>query len=266
MRIALAQVSSGTDPDANLALVADGVARAADSGADLVVFPEAMMCRFGIPLGPIAQPLDGPWATKLAALADRHRVGVMAGMFTPATGGRVHNTLAIAQPGQQLLGYNKIHLFDAFDFAESTTVAPGAEPITVEITGTAVGVATCYDIRFPQLFTVLAERGATVTIVAASWGDGDGKLLQWRSLATARALDTAGFVIAVGQARPTDPAALRSAAPTGIGHSLVVDPYGSTIFEADADVEFAVVDIDPTVVGTARDRLGVLRNRRPDLH
>jgi predicted amidohydrolase len=266
MRIALAQISSGTDPDANLRLVADGVSRAAVAGADLVVFPEAAMCRFGIPLGPIAQPLDGPWATEIRALADRHGLTVIAGMFTPATDGRVHNTLGLAQPGHQLLGYNKIHLFDAFEFAESRTVAPGDEAITLEVGGATVGVATCYDIRFPQLFTVLAERGAAISVVAASWGDGDDKLRQWRSLATARALDTAGYVVAVGQARPTDPDAQRSPAPTGIGHSMVVDPYGATIFEAGDDVEFAVVDIDPAIVDTARDRLGVLRNRRADLH
>ncbi|WP_018177150.1 carbon-nitrogen hydrolase family protein [Jongsikchunia kroppenstedtii] len=266
MRIALAQISSGTDPDANLALVADGVARAAAAGADLAVFPEATMCRFGIPLGPVAQPLDGPWATGIQALADRHGITVVAGMFTPAADGRVHNTIVIAGPGRPLMSYNKIHLFDAFDFAESTTVAPGSDPLTVDIAGTAVGVTTCYDIRFAQLFTVLAERGAAVSIVAASWGDGEGKLRQWRSLATARALDTAGYVVAVGQARPTDPAAQRSAAPTGIGHSMVVDPYGATLFEAGNDVEFAVIDIDPAIVDTARDRLGVLRNRRPDLH
>lgn len=259
----MAQISSSADLEANAALVAEGVARAADAAADLVVFPEATMCRFGVPLGPVAQPVDGPWASAVSALADEYRIAVIAGMFTPASDGRVHNTLLVSVPGRPALGYNKIHLFDAFDFAESKTVAAGTEPVTVDVAGVTTGVTTCYDIRFPQLFTALADRGAEVSVVAASWGAGDGKLRQWRALAAARALDTAGYVLAVGQACPTDRAAADSPAPTGIGHSLVVDPYGATVYEAGDDVEFAVVDIEPSTVATARERLGVLNNRQP---
>ena len=89
-----------------------------------MVFPEATMRRFGLPLAEIAEPTDGPWATRLDAIAAEHDVVVVAGMFTPADDGRVHNTLRAVGPGVDA-AYDKIHLFDAFGFRESDTVAPG---------------------------------------------------------------------------------------------------------------------------------------------
>ena len=93
MRVALAQIRSGTDPAANLDLVEDYTRRAADAGARLVLFPEATMCRFGVPLAAVAEPLDGVWATGVRQIAERAGIAVVAGMFTPADDGRVTNTL-----------------------------------------------------------------------------------------------------------------------------------------------------------------------------
>ena len=122
MRIALAQIQSGAEPAANLGLVDDYTRRAADAGARLVLFPEATMCRFGVPLAPIAEPLDGPWASGVRAIAERAGIVVVAGMFAPASedgAGRVTNTLIATGPGVEA-HYDKIHLYDAFGFAEST--------------------------------------------------------------------------------------------------------------------------------------------------
>src|SRR5690242_5142960 len=120
MRIALAQISSGTDPLANLELVGDYTRRAADAGAQLVAFPEATMCRFGVPLGPVAEPLDGPWASAVREIAQAAGIVVIAGMFAPHTDGRVTNTLIATGPGVDA-HYDKIHLYDAFGFVESNT-------------------------------------------------------------------------------------------------------------------------------------------------
>ena len=128
MRIALAQIQSGTEPAANLGLVEEYTRRAADAGAGLVLFPEATMCRFGVPLAPIAEPLDGSWASAVRAIAERAGIVVVAGMFVPADDGRVTNTLIATGPGVDT-HYDKIHLYDAFGFTESNTVAPGHEPV-----------------------------------------------------------------------------------------------------------------------------------------
>ncbi|MFV0495285.1 carbon-nitrogen hydrolase family protein [Mycobacterium sp.] len=263
MRIALAQIRSGTDPAANLLLVRDHAARAAGDGADLVVFPEATMCRFGVPLRPVAEPLDGPWATGVRRIAAETGITVVAGMFTPSDDGRVRNTLIAAGPGtpnRPDAHYDKIHLYDAFGFTESRTVAPGRLPVVITVDGVGVGLTTCYDIRFPALFGELADRGAQLIVVCASWGSGPGKLEQWTLLARARALDATSFVAAVGQAAdggPPDP----SGAPRGAGGSLVVSPFGEVLAAAGSEPQSVVTDIDFAHVAAARDSIAVLRNR-----
>jgi predicted amidohydrolase len=194
LRVALVQIVSGDDPVANLDQVEARVAEAAAAGADLVLFPEATMRRFGPGLRQVAEPLDGPWATRLADVAQAHGVTVVAGMFTPAEGGRVRNTLVAAGPGPAA-HYDKIHLFDAFGFAESDTVAAGEDPVMIDVAGVRVGLTTCYDVRFPGLYSRLAEQGAAVVCVAASWAAGPGKVDQWQLLTRARALDSTVFVL-----------------------------------------------------------------------
>jgi predicted amidohydrolase len=263
MRIALAQILSGADPAANLQLVREYSERAAEAGATLVIFPEATMCRFGVPLGPIAEPVDGPWAAGVRQIARDTGITVVAGMFTPAGDGRVTNTLIAAGPGtpnEPDARYDKIHLYDAFGFTESHTVAPGREPVVITVDGVRVGLTLCYDIRFPALYTELADRGAQLIVVCASWGSGPGKLEQWTLLARARALDSASFVAATGQADPGE-RVNAAGAPTGVGGSLVASPFGEVVAAAGGQPQLVVTDIDLPTVAAARDKIGVLRNR-----
>jgi predicted amidohydrolase len=174
----------------------------------------------------------------------------------------VRNTLLVVTPDGRRAGYDKIHLYDAFGFAESRTVEAGSEPVIVTVADCRVGLATCYDIRFPRLFTALARAGADLIVVPTSWGAGPGKLRQWQTLATARALDATAFVAAVGQAEPSDPAVAESGAPTGIGHSQITDPFGSVVVAYDSEPRIEVHTVDPTVVGKARTALAVLENER----
>jgi predicted amidohydrolase len=262
MRIALAQILSGTDPTANLRLVRDYSGQAAAAGARLVVFPEATMCRFGVPLAPIAEPVTGSWADGVRQIAADTDITVVAGMFTPADDGRVANTLIVVGPGapsQPDTHYDKIHLYDAFGYTESRTVAPGRQPVVVPVDGVGVGLSTCYDIRFPELYTELARRGAQLIVVSASWGSGPGKLEQWTLLARARALDSTSYVAAAGQADPG--AGGPAGAPTGVGGSLVASPFGDVVTAAGATPQLLVADIDPADVAEARQKIAVLRNR-----
>ncbi len=267
MRIALAQILSGSDPAANLRLVGDYTRRAAEAGAALVVFPEATMCRFGVPLAPVAEPIDGPWANGVRAIATESGITVIAGMFAPAGDGRVTNTLIVAGPGtpnRPDTHYDKIHLYDAFGFTESHTVAPGRGPVVVDVDGVRVGLSVCYDIRFPALYTELARRGAQLIVVCASWGSGPGKLEQWTLLARARALDSMSYVAAVGQADPGDAltkSGSGAGAPTGVGGSLVASPLGEVVAAAGDGPQLVVADIDVDRVAAARDSIAVLRNR-----
>jgi predicted amidohydrolase len=258
MRIALAQLQSSAEPPANLQLVEDFTRRAADAGARLVLFPEATMCRFGVPLGPVAEPLDGPWASGVRDIAARFGIVVVAGMFCPSDDGRVTNTLIATGPGVEA-HYHKIHLYDAFGFTESRSIAPGLDPVMIAVDGIDVGLTTCYDVRFPELYVELARRGAQLITVHASWGTGPGKLEQWTLLARARAIDTTGIVAAVDQAYPGDE--LAAVGPTGVGGSLVTGPTGEVWASAGADPQLLVADLDLKAVGSARDSIAVLRNR-----
>ena len=262
MRIALSQFVSDTDPAVNLATVGEQTAEAARRGARIVVFPEATMARFGIPLGGLAQPLDGPWASGVRDIAERHDVLVVAGMFTPSDDGRVRNTLLVTGLGVDE-HYDKIHLFDAFGFAESETVEPGDRSVTAEVDGVGIGVATCYDLRFPQLFQRLARSGASVILVPASWGSGPGKRDQWELLVRARALDSTTWIAACGQADPSSVGVTtKPGVPTGIGYSAVVSPMGEIRAQAQDRPELLVVDVDTEEVTEARGKVPVLANAR----
>jgi len=262
MRIAVAQIISSADTAANLELVWDYAAQAKNAGARLVVFPEATMRAFGHSLKDIAEPLDGPWASEVRRIAKDLDIVIVAGMFTPGRDGRVRNTLLVTGPGVDT-SYDKVHLFDAFGFTESETVDAGEAPVTFELDGTVFGLATCYDVRFPGLFTANANAGAQVNIVCASWGAGEGKAEQWDLLVRARALDSTTFVIACGQGDPqTAGAGPAGTAPTGIGHSAVVTPLGKALVALGGKPELAVVDIEPSTVDDVRATLPVLANAR----
>jgi len=266
MRVAMAQIRSGTEPAANLDLVEDYTRRAADAGARLVLFPEATMCRLGVPLASIAEPLDGPWATGVRQIAERAGIVVVAGMFVPAGSqegrARVTNTLIATGPGVDA-HYDKIHLYDAFGFTESNTVAPGHEPVVITVDADSepvnVGLTLCYDVRFPELYVELARRGAQLITVHASWGTGAGKLEQWTLLARARAIDTTGFIAAVDQAYPGDEIA--ALGPTGVGGSVVASPLGEVVASAGDDPALIVTDIDLDVARKVRETIAVMNNR-----
>jgi deaminated glutathione amidase len=269
-RVAVAQIVSGSDPEENLELVATRAADAAESGAQLVIFPEATMRRFGLSLAEVAEPVDGPWVQQLGKIAEHHQLVVVAGMFTPSEDGRVRNTLRALGPGVDAY-YDKIHLFDAFGFRESDTVAPGTEAVMITVGETKVGLTTCYDVRFPGLYIRLAELGAQVICVAASWGAGAGKVEQWQLLTRARALDSTSYVLAAGQADPLaagrteggkEPNEQSTAAPTGVGYSAVISPRGEVLQSLGAEPGLLIVDLDLDLVEQTRAVIPVLTNRR----
>lgn len=270
IRVAAAQIVTGADPQENLALVRTWTQHAAQEGATVVVFPEATQRQFGHDLVSVAEPLDGPWAQQVRAIAVEFGIVIVLGMFTPASpnhegSARVANTILVTGPDSQgewvEASYDKIHLYDAFGFAESDTVAPGALPVQFEVDGHTFGVATCYDVRFPRLFTAHARAGACATLLPTSWGAGPGKVDQWQVLTRARALDSTQYVVACGQGVPAAAHAPAEAnAPTGIGHSAVISPMGEVLHEAGEAPELLVTDLSSDAVTDARNRVPVLSN------
>lgn len=254
MRVALVQLASSTDSQANRDLVETRLA-GLDGSADLVVLPEGTMHDFGATdhdLGAVAEPLDGPFVATIADQARRLGVTVVAGMFERADG-LPFNTLVVVGPDGSLEAtYRKIHLYDSFGYRESDRLGAGElEPVVVDIAGLRAGLMTCYDLRFPEMGRALVDAGAELFVVPAAWVAGEHKLHHWRTLLTARAVE--------------DTVAVAAAAQGGeryTGHSLVIDAWGSIVAEAGEDDDFVEAVIDPADIAQARDVNPSLSNRR----
>ncbi len=250
LRVALVQHASGLEPDGNRALLAE----LAPGGADLVVFPEAFARDFGqagSDISAYAEPLDGPFATEVGRVAEARETTVVAGMFEvgedPA---RPFNTLVVR--GRAHAAYRKIHLYDSFGYRESDRLSAGdLAPVVIELDGFAVGLMTCYDLRFPELGRALVDAGAEVLVVPAAWVAGPHKVEHWRTLARARAIENTCYVVAVGQP-----------GPRYTGHSLVVDPLGEVLVEAGEDAAVLTAVVERTTVERARSTNPSLFNRR----
>jgi predicted amidohydrolase len=262
MKFALAQINSTTTVADNLEKVRTYAREAAESGARFIVFPEATMSAFGSGLRSTAEEYAETWKTAMGELAAELDITVIVGEFA-ATEGKVANLLAVYTPSGERRDYAKIHLYDAFGFKESDTVEAGEEPAVITIDGEDIGLALCYDIRFPKLFAELSRRGARLAIVAASWGAGPGKVEQWEILARARALDSNMFVAALGQADPeVSGVDVPKKGPTGVGHSLVSDPFGHVLTTLDGAEHLEIVDLDLAGADKAAEAVPVLANAK----
>ncbi|GAA2905128.1 carbon-nitrogen hydrolase family protein [Nonomuraea rubra] len=254
-RIALCQIPVSPDPSTNLKRAREALASA--EGADLAIFPEATLTRYGRRITTLAEPLDGPFVSGLADSAREHGLAVIAGVFEPGAD-RVHNTaVAIDARGELKAAYRKIHLFDSFGAKESDLVAPGAEPAVVELAGVRVGLITCYDVRFPELARALVDRGAELFAVIAAWGSGPLKEDHWVTLVRARALENTMWTAAVGQA----PNPAESSDGYGVGRSMLVDPLGVVRSDLGTGPGVRVVEVDREWTGTARAMLPCLEHR-----
>jgi len=253
LRVTLWQHASDLDPAVNRAAL-DRVRDLAD-GADLLVLPEAFARDFGEPgsdLTPYAEPLDGPFASALDALAQDHDVAVLAGMFERSDdGAHPYNTLVLAEPGRRTT-YRKIHLYDSFGYRESDTLAPGPlRPVTARVGDLRVGLMTCYDLRFPELARALSAEGVDVLVVPAAWVAGPGKVMQWQTLLRARAIENVCWVVAAAQP-----------GPRYCGHSMIVSPTGDVVVEAGDGDEVLGATLDLAAVTDARAVNPSLTNRR----
>jgi predicted amidohydrolase len=250
LRVRVHQWASGLDAAANRARLAGAVT----PGADLVVLPEAFARDFGeagSDVSGFAEPLDGPFGTELARVADAGSCTVVAGMFEVADDpARPYNTLLVA--GAARAAYRKIHLYDSFGYRESDRLTGGApEPVVVDVAGWRVGLMTCYDLRFPELARRLVDDGAEVIVVPAAWLPGDRKVEHWRTLLTARAIENTCFV--VGGAQPE---------PRYCGHSAVVGPMGELLADAAGGEATLEVALDRDALRAARRTNPSLTNRR----
>ena len=266
MRVALIQLCSNDDLDANLATASERVREAAQLGAELVALPEnfAFLRREGKPI-PCAQPIDGPIVALLRDLARECRVRLLGGTFAEAVPGdaRVHNTSVLVGPDGTIEGiYRKIHLFDVDlresgggVFSESAVIAPGSEVVVADTPIGGIGLSICYDVRFPELYRLMADRGVRWITVPSAFAPQTGKD-HWEVLLRARAIENQAFVLAPAQCgRHSDDR-------SSYGRSMVVDPWGLVIARAGDHPTILIAECDSESLERTRRSLPALRHRR----
>jgi predicted amidohydrolase len=259
VRVAVGQFESGTDPGANLKRALDLLTTAAEAGAELVVLPEAAMYPLDRPAGELAaaaEALDGPFVTALAKVAAGLGVTAVAGMFEKAPGEqRVHNTVVAVGPAGLLGRYRKLHLYDALGRRESDALVAGridgGELLVLRLDEVVVGIVTCYDLRFPELFRALADREVTVFAVPAAWVAGPLKEEHWMTMCRARAIENTSYLLAAAQPPPKY-----------CGRSLVLDPMGVCLAGLGETEGLATAEISAERVRAVRAALPVLAQRR----
>lgn len=200
-----------------------------------------------------AETLEGETAEVMAKAASDAGVWLHAGSVPErAPDGTLFNTSLVFSPSGGLAAtYRKIHRF-GFDKGEAVLMGAGDELVTVRLPETTVGVATCYDLRFPELFRGLVDAGAETLVVPAGWPE--RRRGHWTLLARARAVENQAFVLACGTA------GTHADVPQA-GHSIVVDPWGEVLAEAGPDEEVLTVEFDPGRVAATREQFPVLKDR-----
>ncbi|MET9112685.1 carbon-nitrogen family hydrolase [Streptomyces longwoodensis] len=256
MRASLIQIAvdEGESAGARRRRVASLVRQQAGA-ADLVVLPELWTTgAFAYEaFAAEAEPLEGPTYELMAKAASDAGVWLHAGSIPERDPeGPLYNTSLVFSPsGDLAAAYRKIHRF-GFDRGEAVLMGAGRELVTVRLPGTALGVATCYDLRFPELFRGLVAHGAETLVVAAGWPE--RRRAHWTLLARARAVENQAFVLACGTAGT-------HAGVAQAGHSVVVDPWGEVLAEAGSGEQVLTVEFDPARVAATRDQFPALKDR-----
>ena len=267
MRAAILQTTTGIDPLLGARALVEAVERAAGEGADMLFTPEMSNLldrdRARAAAAIVAEGEDVTLAAVREAAA-RHRLWVQIGSLAvrgEGGDGRLANrSFVIDDRGDIRARYDKMHLFDV-DLAsgeryrESASYAPGGSAVAVETPWGRLGLAICYDLRFPDLFRALSDAGATMLAIPAAFTVPTGRA-HWHVLLRARAIEAGAFVLAAAQTG-------RHADGRGtFGHSLVVDPWGEALLDMGEAPGLATVTLDPARLAEVRGRVPALDHRR----
>jgi deaminated glutathione amidase len=264
MRAAAVQLNSTDDKERNLEAAERLVRDAARDGAELVALPEKWnLLGPGEALRAGAEDLDGPTLSAVRSWARELGVHLVAGSISERVPERdkLSNTSVLVGPdGEVEAAYRKIHMFDVdvggVAYRESEHEEPGTEIVVAHAADVPIGLTVCYDLRFPELYRILAVRGARVITVPAAFTLHTGKD-HWEPLLRARAIENQAFVLAPNQIGEAPPH-YRS-----YGRSMIVDPWGVLLATAPDEQCFVAADLDFALQDRIRESLPSLANRRP---
>jgi len=239
---------------------------AVSKGAQLVALPETWQCisEDKDAIRASAQPMDGAIMQRMKAKAREHQIYLHCGSLNETIDGsnKMYNTTVLLGPtGDELARYRKIHLYDVDlganqKYEESATVQGGGETVVTEIGPLTVGLAICYDLRFPELFRELALKGAEAVIMPAAFNEFTGKD-HWEILIRARAIENQNYMIC-----PDIVGGYGTRGKRCYGRSMIVDPWGTIIAQAPDEPAAIVAEIDTERVAKIRRELPSLANRK----
>ena len=268
LNIKIAQVQMPQYNSVNEALDAasDAVARAAAMRADMVCLPEMFITHYdNQSMKRDAVEEGGYELTRLAEMADRYNIYLQAGTVPEDAGGKIYNTAYLFdRNGAQIAKHRKMHLFDVDikggqSFRESDTLSPGNE-ITVAATEFGrIGIAVCYDMRFPELFRLMALKGARLVLVPASFNTVTGPA-HWDICFRSMGMYNQFFIAGTSSAFTED------SSYHSYGHTMICDPWGSVLGQLDENPGVLMTDIDLDRTADIRNQLPILKNRRTDIY
>jgi len=262
VRAAAIQLNSTDDKARNLAAAERLVRAAATDGAELVALPEKWsLLAAGEELLAGAESLEGPTLTAARGWARELGVHLLAGSISERGDEKAFNTSVLIGPdGEDLAVYRKIHMFDVeaggVAYRESAHEQPGEEIVTAPVGPLTLGLSVCYDLRFPELYRILAVRGAHLIAVPSAFTLATGRD-HWEVLLRARAIENQAFVLAPNQVGEAPPHF------SSCGRSAIVDPWGVVLATAPDEECFVAADLDLAAQDRVRESLPSLANRRP---
>ena len=266
LKIGLAQLNSVDSKADNLDAAREAIDSLADQGAELIVLPEHadFIGPDGRKAGEAEEITSSSYLAAISAMAAARRRHVHIGSYLERDGGRIFNTAVVFGPAGELLArYRKLHLFDVEipggrKYLESAVISAGTDTALFSIGPFTFGLATCYDLRFPELFRRLALRGATVILLPAAFTLQTGRD-HWEILLRARAIENQCWVAAAGQWGAAPPNHLC------FGRSMVVDPWGLVVAQARDGTGTVTAEIDLQAVREVRTRFPALDHIRRDI-
>jgi predicted amidohydrolase len=267
VHVAAIQLNSNGDKQRNLAAAERLVRAAAADGAEFVALPEKWnLLAGGEELVAGAEPLDGPSLTAARGWARDLGVHLLAGSISErgSEGEKASNTSVLIGPdGEDVAVYRKIHMFDVdaggVSYRESEHERPGTEPVAAPLGDLTLGMTVCYDLRFPELFRILALQGVRVIAVPSAFTLATGRD-HWEVLLRARAIEDQVFVVAPNQVGEAPPHY------SSFGHSLIVDPWGAVLATASDGEGFIAAVLDFAEQDRVRESLPSLANRQPEAY
>jgi deaminated glutathione amidase len=264
MRAAAVQLNSTDDQERNLEVAEKLVRDAAADGAELVALPEKWtFLGPGEAMAGAAEPLSGPSISAAASWAAKLGIELLAGSFPEQLAGheKPFNTSVMIGPDGEIRDvYRKIHMFDVdvggVSYRESANEDPGDEVVVTSAADVLLGMTVCYDLRFPELYRILALQDARLITVPAAFTERTGRD-HWEVLLRARAIENQVFMLAPNQIGEAPPHY------NSYGHSMIVDPWGVVLAQAPDAVGFVSAELDFGAQDEMRHNLPSLRNRRP---